>query len=445
MSTAEKPNILYILADDLGWGDVGFHGSEIRTPTLDRLAADGVELDQHYVCPMCTPTRVTFMSGRFPGRFGKHATVPSNAPVFPDGYQTLACQLRDAGYDTGLFGKWHMGSDPEYGPNHYGFNHSYGSLAGGVDPYNHCYKRGRFSFTWHRNEVKMEEVGHVTDLITNEACNWLGSRTEPWFCYVPFTAVHLPIKAPQEWIDRYQYETYDKDPLRDRSFKRYAAYTSQMDWGIGRIIETLECTGQLDNTLVVFASDNGAISQAPIHSTDKYPGWQEEMPRLGSNGSWRGQKATMYEGGVRSPTILYWRGKLQAGHVSSPVQSVDWAPTLTKLAGCDLKEDPKWDGRDIWPVITGEEQTDPERTFFWNFRGRSFAAMQNQWKLVQNDADEAPDALELYNLAEDPRETTDLAADKPERVQQLLEIITTEREQDDADKREDVDGPLMGV
>ena len=143
----DKPNILFILADDLGWGDVSYHNSEIRTPNIDRLVQSGIELDQHYVCPMCTPTRAALMTGRHPGRFGRHATSPSNPPVLPDGYETIATSFRNCGYDTGLFGKWHLGSKPEFGPNHYGFNTSYGSLAGGVDPYNHRYKQGEYSFT----------------------------------------------------------------------------------------------------------------------------------------------------------------------------------------------------------------------------------------------------------------------------------------------------------
>ena len=198
-----SPNVLFILADDLGWGDLSCHGSEIRTPNIDRLMAQGIELGQHYVQPMCTPTRASFLTGRYPSRFGPHATVPSNRPVLPEGYQTLASVLRDGGYDTGLFGKWHLGSKPEFGPKQFGFNASYGSLAGGVDPYNHRYRYGEYSFTWHRNGERVDENGHVTDLLANEAIDWMESRTTPWFCYVPFTAVHVPVKAPQQWLDRY--------------------------------------------------------------------------------------------------------------------------------------------------------------------------------------------------------------------------------------------------
>ena len=182
----------------------------IRTPHIDQLANEGVELTQHYVCPMCTPTRASLLTGRHPSRFGAHATVPSNAPVFPDGYQTLATVLRDAGYDTGLFGKWHLGSAPEFGPNQFGFNTAYGSLAGGIDPYNHRYKRGDFSVTWHRNGELVEERGHVTDLIVREATEWIESREQPWFCYVPFTAVHVPVKPTQEWLSQYYPDSFDE-------------------------------------------------------------------------------------------------------------------------------------------------------------------------------------------------------------------------------------------
>ena len=169
---------------------------------------------------MCTPTRVSFLTGRHPGRFGRHATVPSNLPVLPDGYKTLATSLRNCGYDTGLFGKWHLGSEKQFGPNHYGFNASYGSLAGGVDPYNHHYKRGQYSKTWHRNGELVSEPGHVTDLIAREAIGWISSRDEPWFCYVPFTAVHVPVKAPQSWLDRYEFEKYDDDPYETEELSK---------------------------------------------------------------------------------------------------------------------------------------------------------------------------------------------------------------------------------
>ena len=436
MPSRDKPNILFILADDLGWGDVSYHGSPIRTPAIDRLAESGIQLNQHYVCPMCTPTRVSFLTGRHPGRFGRHATVPSNAPVLPDGYETVATALRNCGYDTGLFGKWHLGSSPRFGPNQYGFNASYGSLAGGVDPYNHRYKRGEYSKTWHRNCELIEEPGHVTDLIVREAIEWIETREEPWFCYVPFTAVHVPIKAPQPWLDRYESEAYDADPLRNRSFKKYAAYASQMDSAVGQLVETLERLCQRDDTVIIFSSDNGAISHAPLHSSDQYPGWQEEMPRLGSNKPFRGQKAQMYEGGIRTPTLINWRGVLRPGVCDHPMHIVDWMPTFTQLVGYTPSRDPQWDGRDVWSIISAEDVI-TNRAIFWNFKGTQFGMRYGQLKLITTD-EMNPQKSELYNIDADPYETEELSKERPEIVRQLLDMVVQERQLDGVSQRSDV-------
>ena len=438
-----KPNILYILADDLGWGDLGMHGSPVSTPHIDRLAREGVELTQHYVCPMCTPTRASLLTGRHPGRFGAHATTPSNAPVLPDGYRTLATTLRDAGYDTGLFGKWHLGSAPRFGPKEYGFNTSYGSLAGGVDPYNHRYKRGEFSVTWHRNGDLVQERGHVTDLIVREATTWIESRDSPWFCYVPFTAVHVPVKPTQEWLSRYHSARFDDDPGRDLSFKKYAAYTSHMDHGVGQLLESLEQTCQRGNTIIVFASDNGAINDCPIHGTDKYPGWQESYPRLGSNAPYRGVKAQLYEGGIRTPTVVNWRDSLAPGTVDHPVQIVDWMPSFTALTGAEPAGDHRFDGQDIWPLITGEEKEPPERRLFWNFQGaRELGLRHGDWKLISREEGRNRQ-VELYNIREDPYEERDLAGDCPGNVRDLSTKIEEERVQDGTSARGDVSSPMV--
>ena len=439
----DKPNILYILADDLGWADVSMHGSPIRTPNIDRLAVEGIELTQHYVCPMCTPTRASLLTGRHPSRFGPHATVPSNAPVLPDGYATLASVLRNSGYDTGLFGKWHLGSSPQFGPNQFGFNAAYGSLAGGVDPYNHRYKRGEFSVTWHCNGELVEESGHVTDLIAREAIQWIEGREQPWFCYLPFTAVHVPVKPTGTWLDEYAFGKFDEDPSKDASFKKYAAYTSHMDCAIGRVLECLEQICQREGTIVVFASDNGAINESPLHETDKYPGWQEAYPRLGSNLPYRGVKAQLYEGGIRTPTVVNWRGTLSSRKLDHPVNVTDWMPTLTRLVEADPEEDPQWDGTDIWPLISGADRGVEERCFFWNFRGDSHLGVRyGDWKLITGDGPDAP-KTELFNIAEDPFEERDLHADHPEIVNQLTENLREQRELDNSSKREEVDSPLM--
>jgi arylsulfatase A-like enzyme len=439
----EQPNILYILADDLGWGDVAMHGAPIRTPNIDGLAGEGIELTQHYVCPMCTPTRACLLTGRYASRFGTHATVPSNAPVLPDGYPTLATVLRDAGYDTALFGKWHLGSAAQYNPSQYGFNTAYGSLAGGIDPYNHRYKRGPFSMTWHRNGTPIEEKGHVTDLIVNAARAWIETRDRPWFCYVPFTAVHVPVKAPQEWLAQYRYERFDDDPLKDASFRRYAAYASHMDYGVGQLLESLQLTGQRENTIVIFASDNGAVNEWPLAKTTVYPGWQEASPRLGSNAPFRGIKAQLYEGGIRTPTIISWRGRLAPGQMAHPVHVVDWMPTLTALVGAKHQEDPRYDGRDIWPLIADQHSAPARRTLFWNFKGGAVLGVRRDgWKLItQQDGEEW--RFELFNIDRDPYETTELARDYPQIVDELEEAIVEEGRTDGVSARGDVTSPMI--
>jgi len=433
-----RPNLLFILADDMGWGDVSYHGSDIRTPNIDRLAATGVELDQHYVCPMCTPTRVCLLTGRHPGRFGRHATTPSNPPVLPDGYETLAGMLRSSGYETGIFGKWHLGSDPQYGPNHFGFDCGYGSLAGGIDPYSHRYKVGPHSVTWHRNGELIEERGHATDLIVDEAVRWLEGRHNPWFCYVPFTAVHTPIRAPQHWIDTYEGRRYDPDPACDRSFKTYAAYASQMDAGIGRLVEALERMGQRDNTLLVFASDNGAIPNDPLHDTDKYPGRHEEMPRLGSNLPLRGKKSQLYEGGIRTPALASWPGTLAPHVLTAPIHVTDWMPTLSRRFGCPPSAEPHWDGTDIWPLLTREALRIERKPLYWNFRGNCFGARDGDTKLIAWEGTE-PENCQLYDVGADPHETRDLVGREPETVCRLLEVISEERKLDGTSKRPDVE------
>ena len=437
MASKDKPNILYMLADDLGWGDISCHGAPIRTPNIDRLFRDGTVLDNHCVNATCTPTRASLLTGRFPSRFGSHATSPNNAPVMPDGYETLAGGLKNAGYSTGLFGKWHLGSLPEFGPNLYGFDHAYGSLAGGVDPYNHHYKTGEFSVTWHRNGELIEERGHVTDLIMREAVDWMESQKNPWFCYVPFTAVHIPIKAPEHWIDKYTFDTYDLDPDKDVSFKKYAAYASHMDWAVGQLMECVDRLCQRENTLVVFSSDNGAKHAYEPGNVKKYPGYQPETPRLGSNLPLRGEKAQLYEGGVRTPTVAYWDGSLGSKTVEAPMHIVDWMPTLANLAGYKPGQDPRWDGTDIWSVISGEKKSIEGRSIFWNIHDRKFALRKDDWKLVVGEKED-PEECELFCITADPCEKQDLAGEHPDRVKGMRAEIEEMRKQDGSSKRPDM-------
>jgi arylsulfatase A-like enzyme len=433
----DKPNVTFVLADDLGWGDVGYHGSAIQTPNIDRMAQTGVQLDCHYVCPVCTPTRASLLTGRYASRFGKHATVPSNQPVFPDGYWTMAQMFKDAGYTTGLFGKWHLGSDPEFFPGMYGFDYSYGSLAGGIDPYTHRYKRGPYTFTWHRNGTLIEERGHATDLITREALDWLQEQENPWFCYIPYTAVHIPVRAPEEWIDHYSTAQYDADSDRDRSFKTYAAYTSHMDYCIGKLMEFLKCSDQTDNTIVVFASDNGAVTINPKQDIAKYPGRHDDTPRLGSNYPLRGHKAQLYEGGIRTPGIVSWPGRLKPFKLEEPINIVDWMPTFAALLDCPVPEDPKWDGVNILPLLLKDKEKGneklPQRLFYWDLTHDQFALRQGDWKLIVHR-----EGQELFNLREDPLEEHNQVSNFPKIAEQLMAKIKEQHSLDDMAERSDI-------
>jgi arylsulfatase A-like enzyme len=408
-----KPNILFILADDLGWADVGYHGSPYKTPHIDRLAREGVRLEQHYVHPVCSPTRTALMSGRFASRYG--VLSPTNNRVFDPGTVTLASALKAGGYFTAISGKWHLGSKLEWGPRKYGFERSYGCLAGGIDQYLHLYKGGPYQRTWHRNDEFVDEEGHSTDLFTREAIQTLGEkRDRPFFLYVAFTAVHLPVQEPDRWQALY------KDAKVPS--KHFAACVSHLDDSVGQLLQALERSGERENTVVIFTSDNGSpekttygpaggkpLSSAPKARPGQYPGKYTSGPG-GDNGPLRGIKGTVYEGGIRVPAIVWWPGKLKPTVVQAPVHIADWMPTLLQLTGCQLKADRQYDGRDIWPLVTGKAKDLGPRTFFW---ARGSALRHGDWKLIDRGTPE------LYNLAADPYEKTNLAAKHPERVTEL--------------------------
>jgi arylsulfatase A-like enzyme len=409
-----KPNIVFIIADDLGWADVASHGGNAPTPNLDRLAREGLELTQHYVAPVCSPTRSALLTGRCWSRF--NVTTPQNGRGFRWDTVTLPRALKSAGYETCLTGKWHLGSRPEEGPNHFGFDHSYGSLAGGVSPWNHFYKKGAFSQTWHRNEKFVEESGHVTDLISAEAIRWLEGRgSAPFFLYVPFTAVHLPLKEPEEWVGRVP-GTIQGDVAR-----HYAASIIHLDDAVGRIVEALEKKGVREKTLVVFTSDNGGST---VENNDlQYPDDHCPDGKLtGNNTPYRGQKGTLYEGGTRVPAIVSWPGHIKAGKVETPVQIIDWMPTIAALAGYKPERDLKWDGIDITKVLT-EHAPVAERALYTvapGWKGRSVRF--GNWKLIVSGEGEKR-RVELYDLTADPSESRNQAENERERVAQLSKMM----------------------
>ncbi|QDU26891.1 Arylsulfatase [Anatilimnocola aggregata] len=410
-SSRRAPNVVLIIADDLGWADVGFHGGNAPTPQLDRLAREGLELTQHYVAPVCSPTRTGLLTGRCWSRFG--VTSPQNAQALPWDTVTLPKALQEVGYDTCLSGKWHLGSLPEQGPNHFGFAHSYGSLAGGVSPWNHRYKQGPFTITWHRNEKLIEEQGHVTDLIAAEAIEWLNSRGDkPFFLYVPFTAVHLPVKEPEDWVKRVP-EAIQGDVPR-----HYAASVMHLDDAVGKIVAALEKNKQRENTLVVFTSDNGGSTAQ--NNDLKYPDDNCPTGKLpGNNRPWRGQKGELYEGGTRVPTIAHWPARIKAGKNHTPVQIIDWMPTICGLASYRAKTDLKWDGVDLSGLL-GEGKELAERPLYAVAPGwRSRSLRLGPWKLIVHGTGDAR-KVELYDLSADPAEAKNLADEQPAKVALLL-------------------------
>jgi arylsulfatase A-like enzyme len=413
----KRPNIVFIIADDLGWADIGYHGSEIETPNLDRLAKQGVRFEQHYVMPTCTPTRVGLMTGRYPSRYG--VLSPAYGKIFDDDTVTLAEALRKSGYTTSISGKWHMGSAPDYTPRKYGFDSSYGYFDGQIDPYTHHYKTGARS--WHRNDQYVDEEGHATDLITDEAVRVIESdHAAPFFLYVAYSVPHTPLAEPDKWIAPYE------GRIKDASRRLYAASVTHMDYGIGRIIDALDRGALRENTLVVFVSDNGG--QKSWQSKTEYKGRYADKPQnvLGDNRPLRGWKGDVYEGGIRVPALANWPGVLKPWSVASPVHIVDWMPTLCTLVGYSAGKDLKWDGKDVWPLICGRTTNAQPRLMYWK-TPNAYAVRQGNWKLVVGK--KKKDA-ELYDLSADPYEKTDLASQYPERANDLKQLLATVSAQD---------------
>ena len=427
-----KPNILYLVADDLGWADVGWHGSKHQTPVLDSLMRNGVELDFHYVQPVCTPTRTALLSGRWTSRFGPHVLYPSNLRAFPPGTVTLPAALKTVGYATYLSGKWHLGSRLEWGPNRYGFDHSYGSLTGATDPWTHQYRAGPYAKTWHRDEQFLDEEGNATELVTAEALKWIREKRAPWFIEVAFHAVHIPIDAPEEYKQRYAGVKFYDDPKKDDAARRFAGFVTQMDAKVGQLIAALEETSQRANTLVVFHSDNGGL----LSGGNPYIGKVGGSPVLSINLPLRGQKGELYEGGIRVCAFVNWPGRLAPRKVTAPMHAVDWMPTLTKLAGYTPTQDLKWDGQDVWPLLTGQVEHPLPRTIYIPMQPAA-VVRHGDWKLI---ASRNGSRRELFNLAEDPYEKNDLAASNPEKVKELEQLLQGLRKDDLTTLPEDLKG-----
>jgi arylsulfatase A-like enzyme len=420
---APRPNVLLIVADDLGWSDVGWHGGFAKTPHLDRLVREGVELDQHYVQPVCTPTRTALMSGRYPGRFGPHALAPSNLRAMPLGTVTLASALKSVGYSTYQSGKWHLGSRPEWGPTAFGFDHGYGTLTGAADPWTHKYRaESPYEDTWHRDGKLFSEEGNATELVAAEALRRIEAKQQPWLVYAPFHAVHTPVDAPDEYKRIYDDTRFHEDPAKHDSRVRMAAMVSQLDAKIGQFVEALERTGQRENTLIIFTSDNGGIESLQ----NAYVGNVGHSPLNSENDPLRGQKNTLYEGGIRVCAFANWPGKLAPRKFTAPLHAVDWFPTISGLAGYKPDKDLDWDGIDRWPELTGQSPARIDRAIYIAMRNGGRLLRRGDWKLIVPPRGQP----QLYNLSADPYEKTDLAASEPDKVAELTDLLSKEQAKD---------------
>jgi arylsulfatase A-like enzyme len=388
-----RPNIVYLLSDDQGYEDTGFNGSkQIRTPNLDKLARDGAILKSFYVQPVCSPSRAALMSGRYAVHTGVYTIVRPHAKWgLPLKERTLADAMRAAGYETAICGKWHLGEfEAAYRPTHRGFDHQYGLWFGAIDYFTHV-REGVLD--WHRDDQPCADQGYSTHLIAKEACRLIREKPadKPLFLYVPFNAVHAPHQVPEEY----------KRPFTKLNGVRrtYAGMVAAMDEAMGQILAALKEKGILDNTLIIFSTDNGG--PAPGKVTSNFP--------------LRAGKGTIYEGGVRVCAAVCWPGHIPSGKViNEPLHIVDWFPTLVKLVGGSLDQPLLLDGYDIWPVLTQGARSPHESILLCGTTPSETALRMGDWKLLHRIKGD-----ELFNLAADISEKNDLAGQQPAKVNEL--------------------------
>jgi arylsulfatase A-like enzyme len=408
-----KPNVLVILADDLGYSDLSCYGAtDLRTPNIDRLAASGMRFDPFYAnCPVCSPTRAALLSGRYPDLVGVPGVIRTH---LNDSWGCLSRQavllpqmLQRAGYHTALVGKWHLGLTSPDTPNERGFEHFHGFLGDMMDDY---WNHRRHGINYMRlNEHEIDPEGHATDLFTQWAEDYLRERSQdrdrPFFLYLAYNAPHAPIQPPKEWLDRVR----QREPGIKEDRAKLVAFIEHMDAGVGKVLDVLKETGLSDNTLVVFTSDNGG-----------------QLNLGASNGPLRAGKGDMFEGGIREPMCAVWPGRIEPGSRSDRVaMTMDIFPTVCEAAGVAI--DHEIDGASFLPTLLGKQQPAGERTLFWvrreggpRYGGRAYyAARRGDFKLLQNNPFEP---MALYNLADDPKEERPLDKTHPMHAKLLAAL-----------------------
>ena len=397
---APRPNVIVIVADDLGYHDPGFQGgTDIPTPNIDDLAKTGTRCTSGYVsCPVCSPTRAGLLTGRYQQRFG-HEFNPGPATEgeakrknvgLPTSEITLANQLKQVGYRTGLVGKWHLGNAKRFLPGQRGFDESYGFLGGAHTylPAKEDAKSGIF-----RDGVEIHEPEYLTDAFGREGAAFIErNASKPFFLYLTFNAVHAPLDTKPDKLEKFKHIT-------DTKRQSYAAMLSSLDDAIGRVVGQLEKSKVAENTLVFFISDNGGPTKA--NASDNSP--------------LNGVKATVWEGGIRVPFVVKWPGRVPAGKTyDQPVISLDIFPTVAAATGAEVPKDRTIDGVNLIPHLKGEITTAPHESLFWRFGDQS-AIRKGQYKLLTLKGGEK----HLYDLSQDIGEKNDLLKNQPELAEKL--------------------------
>ena len=406
---ATPPNIIVIMADDLGYGDLSSYGAtDLHSPHIDRLVEGGLKFTEFYAnCPVCSPTRASFISGRYPELVG----VPGVVRTHPEnnwgelslGIPTVATQLKKAGYQTALIGKWHLGLTERHWPNNRGFDYFQGWLGDMMDDY-YAHRRHGINYM-RRNAETIDPQGHATDLFTQWSCEYLedqAKRKTPFFLYLCYNAPHTPIQPPTEWLTKVQQREPNASPAR----AKLIALIEHMDNGVGKVVNTLRTTGLADNTIIVFTSDNGG-----------------QINVGANNGQLRDGKQSMYEGGLKVPACIVWpKVILEHSITNRPALTMDLFPTLCDIAKTTIPE--TIDGISLLPTLVGREQNTDNRDFFFHRRegGSRYegliitAIRRGEWKLLRNSPFSP---LELYNLRTDPLEQNNLAKVNPNKFREL--------------------------
>ena len=413
---AKSPNILLILADDHGYGDISAHnGPSIQTPNIDRIASGGTRFTRFYAnSSVCSPSRASLMTGRYPDRVGVPGVIrthPENSwGHFRQDAITLPSMLKQKDYHTSLIGKWHLGLETENHPGRRGFDRFHGFLGDMMDDY-YTHLRHGINYMRHGFDT-IDARGHATDLFTEWSVDFIRAQAQspqPFFLYLAYNAPHTPIQPPDEWVARVQEREPDISPQR----AKYIALVEHMDAGIGRVLDTLVETDQLSNTLVIYTSDNGGAMDVGAH-----------------NGPLRGQKGDMYEGGIRVPACAMWPGHIPEGHVTDGVALLmDVFPTVCEVAGVPISHD--IEGHSIWQTLQGEQQDFSERVLYWLRREGSqrflglaqHAVRRGDIKLLHNSPFEP---MELYDLSSDPLETTNGAQTETALFREMSQLFQAE-------------------